>query len=153
MCGFFASQIFDHPRLKDVTYYMRLDTDSYIFKSLCYDPIDLFHRHNRTYAYRAKTTDPDWVTVGLWNLVDDYARANPAVESKLRQNNWDWAANRDKEQMGRYDFPTYYNNFEIIKLQEFRRPDVRKWLDEIMSVPERIYKYRWGEVFSLIVTT
>ncbi|THH05682.1 hypothetical protein EW145_g4626 [Phellinidium pouzarii] len=145
MCAFFASQIFDHPRLKDVTYYMRLDTDSYIFKPLCYDPVDLFHQHNRSYAYRARTTDPDWVTVGLWDLVDDYARKDAVVERRLRTNGWVWAADRDREQMGHHDFPTYYNNFEIVKLDAFRRSDVRAWLDEIMRVPERIYKYRWGD--------
>lgn len=146
MCAFFASQIFDHPRLKDVTYYMRLDTDSYIFKPLCYDPIDLFHQHNRSYAYNARTSDPDWVTVGLWELVDEYARSHEAVESSLEKNGWQWAANRDREQMRKHDFPTYYNNFEIVKLDAFRRPDIRAWLDEIMRIPERIYKYRWGEL-------
>lgn len=35
--------------MKDVTYYMQLNTDFYIFKPLCYDPIDLFHTHNRSY--------------------------------------------------------------------------------------------------------
>ncbi|KAL5479051.1 hypothetical protein ACEPAI_2339 [Sanghuangporus weigelae] len=145
MCAFFASQIFDHPRLKDVTYYMRLDTDSYIFKPLCYDPVDLFHQHNRSYAFNVRTTDPDWVTVGLWNLVDEYAHLHSEVEENLQSNGWQWPANRNPEEMGKHDFPTYYNNFEIVKLDAFRRPDVRAWLDEIMRVPERIYKYRWGD--------
>ncbi|KAI5117395.1 hypothetical protein M0805_007786 [Coniferiporia weirii] len=145
MCAFFASDIFDHPRLKDVTYYMRLDTDSYIFEPLCYDPVDLFHQHNRSYAYRARTTDPDWVTVRLWNLVDEYARENLPVENNLHKNGWTWAAGRDKEQMGKHDFPTYYNNFEIVKLEAFRRPDVQAWLNEVKRVPERIFKYRWGD--------
>lgn len=147
MCAFFASQIFDHPRLKDVSYYMRLDTDSYIYKPLCYDPVALFHEHNRTYAYRAKTTDPDWVTVGLWNLVDEYARDHADVEHNLQKNGWEWPADRDRSRMEGNDFPTYYNNFEIVKLEAFRQPMIRAWLDEIMRVPERIYKYRWGVFF------
>lgn len=145
MCAFFASQIFDHPRLKDVTYYMRLDTDSYIFKPLCYDPIDLFHSHNRSYAYNVRTSDPTYVVIGLWDLVDDYARAHPEVEDKLQRNGWEWAAGRNRDEMGDQEFPTYYNNFEIVKLDRFRQGDIREWTDEIMRVPERIYKYRWGE--------
>lgn len=146
MCAFFASQIFDHPRLQDVSYYMRLDTDSYIYAPLCYDPLSLFHAHNRTYAYRARTSDPDWVVVGLWSLVDEYAREHADVERSLETNGWQWAdAGRDRGRMEGKDFPTYYNNFEIVKLEAFRKPKVRAWLDEIMRVPERIYKYRWGE--------
>lgn len=57
MCTSFASQTFDHSRLKDVTYYMQLDTNSYIFKPLCYDPIDLFHSHNHSYTYNDHTSD------------------------------------------------------------------------------------------------
>jgi mannosyltransferase len=147
MCGFFASKIFDLPRLANVTYYMRLDTDSYIFRPLCYDPVARFHERNLTYAYRSGTTDPEWVTHGMWALVDEYARANPDVDATMRMNKWWWpeGSNRDHEKMLMADFPTYYNNFEIVKLEAFRRPDVRRWLDEVMSVPERVYKYRWGE--------
>ena len=117
MCAFFASQIFDHPRMKDVTYYMRLDTDSYIFNPTCYDPIDLFHSKNRTYGFNSREKDPDWVTVGLWDLVDDYARSHPDVESNLERNGWEWPSGRVHGEMGKNDFPTYYNNFEIVKLE------------------------------------
>ncbi|THH09095.1 hypothetical protein EW145_g2248 [Phellinidium pouzarii] len=145
MCGFFASHIFDHPRLRDVTYYMRLDTDSYIFKPVCYDPIALFHERNRTYGYRSRTTDPAWVTIGMWDLTDEFVSARPGVERTLCENGWEWPSGRVKGKMGEDAFPTYYNNFEIVKLEAFRRPDVREWLDEIERVPERIYKYRWGD--------
>lgn len=144
MCSFFASHIFDHPRLRDVTYYLRLDTDSYIFKPLCYDPITLFHERNRTYGYRSSTTDPAWVTHGMWDLTDEFVAARPEVESTLRKNGWWWAADREKGRMMEESYPTYYNNFEIVKLEAFRRPDVREWLDEVQRVPERIFKYRWG---------
>ena len=127
---------------------MRLDTDSYIYQPLCYDPIELFHEHNRTYAYRSRTTDPDWVTIGMWNLVDEYSRAHPEVDRQLEKNGWTWPdGKRENVKPEGLDFPTYYNNFEIVKLESFRRPDVRAWLDEIMRVPERIYKYRWGMWF------
>ena len=46
--------------------------------------------------------------------------------------------------MGKYEFPMYYNNFEMVKLEAFGRPDIRAWLEEVMSVPERIYQYLWG---------
>lgn len=149
MCHFFATEIFDHPRLKDVTYYMRLDTDSYIFKPLCYDPIALLHDHNKTYGWRSRSMDPDWVTVGLWNLIDKYAQEHPQVEENLKKNEWWWPDGRLTPDMNGNDFPTYYNNFEIIRLESFRRPDIKEWFEEILTDPKRFYKYRWGELFSL----
>lgn len=149
MCAFFASQIFTHPRLQNVTYYLRLDTDSYIYRPLCYDPIARFHAHNRSYGYRSRTTDPPFVTVGLWDLVDTYAQAHPEIEANMVQRNgWLWAAGRESGKMGEVPFPTYYNNFEIVRLDAFRRPGVSKWLEEVMSVPERVFKYRWGMLSS-----
>lgn len=159
MCGFFATQIFDHPRLRNITYYMRLDTDSYIFGPMCgssgssvtsapadiADPIARFHARNATYGYRSRTSDPDWVTHGLWALLDSFAETHTAVEFRLRSNDWRWPNERQKGKMGDQAFPTYYNNFEIVKLEAFRRPDVREWLAEVQRDPNNIYKYRWGD--------
>ncbi|KLO17832.1 nucleotide-diphospho-sugar transferase [Schizopora paradoxa] len=145
MCNFFATQIFHLPRLMNVTYYMRLDTDSYIHDPLCYDPFERFHRHKLTYAFNTRTSDPSWVTYGLWDLLDDYARAHPEVEANLNANNWEWVENREKGKMIDKDFPTYYNNFEIVKIEAFRRPEITAWLEEIQKDPLRIYKYRWGD--------
>ena len=158
MCGFFATQIFNHPRLQNVTYYMRLDTDSYIFGPMCgspsssepnvapeiADPIARFHARNATYGFRSRTTDPAWVTHGLWALADTFAEQHPAVEFRLRANGWTWPADRQKGKMNDADFPTYYNNLEIVRLEAFRRPDVRAWLEEVQRDPKNIYKYRWG---------
>lgn len=64
MQGFFATKIFDHPRLVDrnVTYFMRLDPDVYIYKKLCYDPFEVFHSRNRKYGYGTIGEDPGWVS-------------------------------------------------------------------------------------------
>lgn len=149
MCAFYATEIFTHPRLRDVTYYLRLDTDSYIFSPLCYDPFERMHAHNLTYAYRSTNMDPEYVVHGLWSLVDEYARNHRDVEERMMlENGWTWPGNRETEGMAEAEFPLYYNNFEVVKLEQFRRPDVRHWLDEIMSDPLRIFKYRWGKRLS-----
>src|ERR1700722_5300935 len=156
MCAFFAKDIFHLPRLRDVTYYLRLDTDSYIFEPLCYDPFERFHQRNLSYAYRRIGTDPDWVTGGMWSLVDSYASTHPEVEQNLERNGWTWPNDRGRNgSMEGNGFPIYYNNFELVRLDAFRRPDVTRWLNHLTSVPERIFKNRWGKPFSqriLIIT-
>ena len=144
MCAFYASEVFDHPRLKNVTYYMRLDTDSYIFRPLCYDPFEIFHQRKRSYGYRAVLTDPAEVVVGLWDLTDEYARGHPEIEERMQRNKFPWPNPRERGQMGNKHYPGFYNNFEIVRLDAFRTPEVRAWLNEVKRVPERIYKYRWG---------
>jgi len=165
MCAFYASTIFEHPRLSNVTFYLRLDTDSLIEGPICYDPFEYMHVRNRSYGYRAIGHDPPAVTQGMWAFVADYAWNNPSVERRLIENNWTWPkpfssvddmvkADREgvEEKKGWIDnssFPGYQNNFEIVRLESFRRPKVKEWLDELMSVPERVYKWRWGE-FSVV---
>ena len=61
------------------------------------------------------------------------------------KNAWKWPKDRFKEKMLKEFFPGYYNNFEIVRLEAFRTPQIREWFAEIVSVPERIYKYRWGQ--------
>lgn len=148
MCGFYASEIFNHPRLANVTYYMRLDTDSYIFRPLCYDPFAIFHARNRSYGFRAALTDPAEVVHGLWDLTDEYARTHPGVEDQMRRNGFGWPSPREQGRMGERAYPGFYNNFEIVRLEAFRTPQVREWLEEVKRVPERIYKYRWGACIS-----
>jgi mannosyltransferase len=85
----------------------------------------------------------------MWNLIDRYARAHPEVEERLRHNKWPWPEGREDwmtkgityDGMG---VPAYSNNFEIVKIEAFQRPDVVGWIDEIMRDPDRIYSLRWG---------
>jgi mannosyltransferase len=145
MCAFYAYQIFDHPRLQNVTYYLRLDTDSFIVEPICYDPIERTHSHNLSYAYIATSDDEAWLIQGLWMLVDAYANHTEGVEERMQANGFVWPEARGvPEKVAELTFPYFYNNFEIVRLERFRQPDVQRWLKEVASVPERIYKYRWG---------
>ena len=144
MCSFFSTQIFFHPRLKDVTYYMRVDTDSLFTAPLCYDPIEVIHRRQRLYGYVFIGSEPQWVTSGMWSLVQNYTDAHPSVDKRLGLNNWRWS-HRDENGDESLDFFGYGTNLEIVDLDAFRRPDIREWLDAIERYPEGIYKWRWGE--------
>ena len=140
MIRFYLYDIFQHPRMKDVTYYMRMDTDSYIFNPVCYDPIERMHERNLTYGFRVYNMENHEFTPGMPTFIREYSAKHPAVHKMMRLNDF-WMPDEDS------DLPQYYNNFEVVKLDAFRRPDVQEWLDEIMSEPERVYKLRWGASF------
>ncbi|KZP29785.1 glycosyltransferase family 15 protein [Athelia psychrophila] len=153
MCAFFTAPIFDLPRLKAVTYYMRLDTDSLITAPLCYDPFEVMYTRQRSYGYLGISNDIDEVTIGVRGLVHDYAGAHPDVKERMDRNGWAWPHENDEGEMITPPIRGYNNNFEIVKLATFHRPDVRQWLEDLTSVPERWYKYRWGDGPLRLVTT
>ena len=75
-----------------------------------------------------------WVNSWIAKVIGLIARWS-GEEERLTQNGWEWPNGR--ENMREEPFPTYYNNFEIVKLDTFRKPEVTSWLDEIMQDPER----------------
>ena len=83
MCAFYATKIFLNPRLRDVTYYLRMDTDSLFLAPLCHDPFEVMHVHQRSYGYLGIGNDAPPVAKGLWNLVRDHADSHPEVKSQL----------------------------------------------------------------------
>lgn len=145
MCAFFSAPIFREARLQNVTYYMRLDTDSLIKEPLCYDPFEVMHTRKRSYGYRTYSNDADAALVGMRTLLHNYTLEHPEVARRMKKNKWIWPHENPEGEMILPPLKGYNNNFEIVKLQAFRRPDVQEWLDELVSVPERWYKWRWGK--------
>jgi mannosyltransferase len=123
---------------------MRLDTDSSILEPMCYDPFERMHSRGLSYAYVADSEDEPYLVQGLWKLVDSYALGSRGIEKRMKVNGFLWPEDRSVLEMENVPFPYFYNNFEIVRLERFRQPDIRRWLNEVASVPERFYKYRWG---------
>jgi mannosyltransferase len=144
MCSFFATEIFNHPRLRDVTYYMRMDTDSFFTAPLCYDPFDKIHFRRRSYGYLSAGSDPQEFTEGMMPFIYNYTQAHASVGQRLRANDWEWSR-KDEDGDEALRLQGYSTNFEIVKLSAFRRPDVKEWLDALENYPVGIYKWRWGE--------
>ncbi|KAJ7662869.1 glycolipid 2-alpha-mannosyltransferase-domain-containing protein [Mycena rosella] len=147
MCAFFSYKIFEHPRIKDLTYYLRLDDDSTVRAPACLDPFEYVHAHNLSYAYRRQSPDMGWVTDGMWPFVSNYAKRHPAVESRLRSNSWEWPAQRHwPNHFGEgQNFPSYETNFDLVKVPRFRTPEMTAFLEELASEPRRFYWHRWGD--------
>ncbi|KAJ7088825.1 glycosyltransferase family 15 protein [Mycena belliarum] len=148
MCAFFSYKIFAHPRIRDLTYYLRLDDDSAVHAPACLDPFEYMHTHNKSYAFRRQSPDLGWVTEGMWPFVSNYAQRHPAVERRLQDNAWTWPAGRLWPGEGfaaGANFPSYETNFDLVKVPRFRTPEMRAFLDELASDPRRFYWHRWGD--------
>ncbi|KAJ7508805.1 nucleotide-diphospho-sugar transferase [Mycena galericulata] len=148
MCAFYAYKILYHPRIKDLTYFLRLDDDSSILEPACFDPFEYMHVHNKSYAFRDQIPDVDWVTDGMWPFVSNYAQRHPSVERQLSANGWEWPPNRfwhgDGYGHGVF-FPSYRTNFDLVKVPRFQTPEMTAFITELASDPLRFYWYRWGD--------
>ena len=149
MCSFFATQIFSHQRLRDVTYFMRMDTDSLFTEPLCYDPFEFMHTRRRSYGYLSIGSDSQEYTEGMWPFVHNFTDTRISVQEQLRVNNWEWS-HRDEKGEETLQFKGYNTNFEIVELGAFRRPEVKEWLSALEKYPEGIFKWRWGKSTSPI---
>jgi mannosyltransferase len=145
MCSFYSTEIFFNPRLENVTYYMRMDTDSCFTAPPCYDPFEVMYAQQHLYGYLGIGQDGQDFTEGMYPFVQNYAKAHPSVENMLRLNNWAWSHRDENGRESEGGFNGYGTNFEIVKLEAFRRPDVKEWLDAIEAYPEGIFKWRWGK--------
>jgi mannosyltransferase len=151
MSSFFATQIFSHQRLKDVTYFMRMDTDSLFTEPLCYDPFEFMHIRRRSYGYLSTGSDSQEYTEGMWPFVHNFVDTRISVQEQLRVNNWEWPHSGEKGE-DTLQFKGYNTNFEIVELDAFRRPEVKEWLSALEKYPEGIFKWRWGKSTSPITT-
>ncbi|KAK6981585.1 glycosyltransferase family 15 protein [Favolaschia claudopus] len=149
VCAFFSHKIFSHPRISNLTYFLRLDDDSHITHPTCIDPFEYMHTHNLSYAFRQEDPDLGWVTEGMWPFVSNYAQRHAAIEERLKRNNWEWPEGRfwpggDRFGLGQ-NFRSYETNFELVKVERFTSLEMREFLEELASDPKRFYWSRWGD--------
>ncbi|KAJ7037860.1 glycolipid 2-alpha-mannosyltransferase-domain-containing protein [Mycena alexandri] len=148
MCAFYSYKIFSHPRVKDLTFYFRLDDDSFIREPVCFDPIEYLHAAKKSFAFRAEGTDWQGVTAGMWPFVSNYAVRYPEVEDRLRGNHWPWAPKRFWPNYGQgLGFPGFGGNFEVVRIARFQTPEVKAFFHELQSDQTRFYHIRWSASF------
>jgi hypothetical protein len=132
MCHFFANDIFQRPELKDYAYYMRLDADSMILSPVEFDLFKMMETSDYQYGFISDNflDRPEYAT-GLWPLAEQYVAASKhPIYKKLYQ-----------------DIPErkcFYTNFEICKLEWFRKAP---WIDYFAEIDRAngIYTTRWGD--------
>jgi hypothetical protein len=119
-----------------------MDSDSALLSPMPYDPFERAHARELVYAYRVPGTDSPNLITGLNGFITDYAAA--AGDARLSARIQDTALlTTGMARIG--GFITYYNNFELVHVPSFRRPDVARWLNALGDDLPKFYKWRWGE--------
>lgn len=139
MCRFHTKLVYEHPIILKVTWYLRLDDDSHIFRPIRYDIFKYMEHHSFTYGYIFITNDITECVEGLRGNSTKYITENRIKATSLA--NWP-------------ELTQVYNNFEISRVDFWRSEPVQKFIDFI-DKSGHIYDQRWGDapIHTTIVMT
>ena len=137
MIRFWFKLIFELPQLQEYDYVMRLDDDSRLTGSW-FNVFDEMRAKNAIYFANNMDVDCEKQLPGtmlLKQITDQYIQQN-----KIEVKQPDMLRNAFSNDTVR----NYYNNFEVVKVEFFKREDVRRWVEAI-DATQGIFKYRWGD--------
>jgi hypothetical protein len=72
MIHFFFVDIFIHPAVRDLDYFLRLDTDSAILSPITYDPFEFMRSNKKYYGFRQRGLTPKLVSQKIWPCVNSF---------------------------------------------------------------------------------
>ena len=146
MCRFWFKLMIDIPVVIKYDYLMRLDSDS----KLQGDWFNIFHlmeKKTAVYFGNVEEADSEDGLPGLMNLktftlyYQKINKVTPRNPIRLKRA---------------FDIPKhirlYNTNFDVIKVEFFRRHEIRRWVDAIDET-SGIFKYRWGDHVLRYITT
>lgn len=136
MCRFHSGGIYRDERLLKYDYYMRLDSDSYIYSPVQYDIFERMKSMDKEYAYMSdEEGDIPSVVQDLWEETLSFMESNgipinPYLQSRLVDGKW--------------NCNMFYTNFEVAKFSFFRGKEYMSYFDHL-DRSGGIYYKRWGD--------
>jgi len=136
MCRFHSGGIYTDKRLANYEYYWRLDSDSYLYSPINFDPFERMKSRGYEYAYMCdEDGEVPRVAEGLWETTLDFMEKN-----NIKMN--DYLKGRLVD--GTWNYNLFYTNFEIGKFSFFRSPEYMSYFDHLDKTGNIYYK-RWGD--------
>ncbi|KAG5363222.1 O-glycoside alpha-1,2-mannosyltransferase-like protein 4 [Yarrowia sp. B02] len=72
MCRFYSGKFYDHPLLKDLDWYWRLEPDVQFFCDLTYDPFRYMQDSNKVYGYNIAIKELKETVPNLWRYTKSF---------------------------------------------------------------------------------
>lgn len=137
MIRFWFKILFELPLFKQYEYIMRLDDDSLV-QGVWINVFEEMRKKRAVYFANDEDVDLETSLPGMMRL--PYTALKYAISNNItiKQPQLVVRGFADNHILN------YFNNFEVIKLEFFRRKDVWKWIEEVDRT-NGIFKYRWGD--------
>jgi hypothetical protein len=133
MCYFFFYDFSNYLKKMGYQFYCRLDTDSFITSKVEFDFFHYLKSKKVYYGYIAEIIESKIAVKGL----NEFFNENEFLKSKLDSEN-------SVFENGLYNLRCVYTNFEVIDLDLFDLPEVKKYIRTIIN-SNNIFNYRWGD--------
>jgi hypothetical protein len=158
MCRYWAHTVFRQPfMLRNVTSYLRLDTDTYLVE-MPVDPFAILEREGLGYLGSVMYKESPVTTTGLWETFLRFARdeeIHPWGLAPLSKQGVDGYSEADLRAMPLrdaidvlyhrgYNLDYYYNNWEVSRVEPWISP-VYQRLAKHIDAAGGIVLWRWGD--------
>jgi len=141
MISFWMKHIFEHPLVRDLDYFWRMDTDSFLKSDVLYDLFQFMDDNKYVYGYRSFESERWEVMLNFLKFYTDYAKQNNIVIPPYVNLPADVS---DPNPPG-FSHMQYYNNFEIVHVPSFINNAAFQQFNDAVYQLNGIYKYRWGD--------
>ena len=136
MCRYHSGLLYKDDRFKNYDYYLRLDSDSYIYSEINWNIFEYMENNNFSYAYmKDEDREVPRVAEDLWEETKSFIDSNKnlvlhSFYERLVDNKW--------------DYTLYYTNFEIAKFDFFRSNSYMSYFEHLDKTNKFFYN-RWGD--------
>ena len=136
MCRYHSGGIYRDERLLKYDWYWRLDSDSYIYSPINYDPFEHMASNGKEYAYISiEDGEVPSVVEGRWDEKSLFIEEHSIPLTR------DLA---DSVVDGKWSCRLFYTNFEIAKFSFFRSKEYMSYFDHLDRTGNIFYR-RWGD--------
>jgi mannosyltransferase len=158
MCRYWAHTVFSQPFMRNVTSYLRLDTDTFLVE-MPVDPFAILARESQiAYLGSVMYKESPVSTTGLWETFLRFARdeqIHPWGLTPLSRQGVDGYSDKDIREMPSrdaidvlfnrgYNLDYYYNNWEASRVDAWTSP-VYQRLAKHIDAAGGIVVWRWGD--------
>lgn len=141
MIRFWWRTVFHHPLVRQLDYFCRLDTDSFILSPIGYDIFRFMELNGKSYGYRALLNDAPEFTEGLFDFLADYRKRFGKTKNFKKNAVWIPKAH-DRDSHGP---KLFFTNFEVVDVQRFIKDQgIMQFIEEV-DATHAIYLKRWGD--------
>ncbi|KAJ1920622.1 alpha-1,2-mannosyltransferase ktr1 [Mycoemilia scoparia] len=138
MCRFQSGLFYDHPLLKDLEYYWRIEPDVNYYCDLDYDPFVFMKENGKRYSFTIAPLEWEKTVETLWPTTLTWIKENPHHLPEESMINWVMGNNGD------YNMCHFWSNFEIVDLSLYRSEAYRSYFDHLDKSGGFFYE-RWGD--------
>ncbi|CUS08456.1 unnamed protein product [Tuber aestivum] len=146
MCRWNSGKFYDHPALKDIRWYWRVEPKVHFFCDVDYDVFKYMEDNNKTYGFVINIYDSPESIETLWPHTLEFLAENPDYLHPNHAMAWltDSKNRPEHHQKSGYSTCHFWSNFEIADMNFWRSKKYRDYFDHLDRAGGFFYE-RWGD--------